>query len=99
LLEVINSWGTCPAVGFCRGDAVGPSNGPPDGLVNANDLLAVINNWTANCAGGSGALTSVQDCMDMATYELELEPHSPEWTEVVNKCVAGLCEAQIISCY
>jgi hypothetical protein len=97
LLAVINNWGDS---GFA--DIATTGQGVTcggDGIINMSDLLAVINTW-GSCSGGGGAgsLTSVQDCMDMATYELELEPHSPEWTEVVNKCVAGLCEAQIINC-
>jgi hypothetical protein len=60
----------------------------------------IISNWNnPECGAESydaGSLQSVEDCMNMAT-EVYTE-FSPEWYELVNKCIAGLCEAHIIDC-
>jgi hypothetical protein len=80
----------------------GPCESNTDNEVNVSELLLVLEDWDKNCiTGGSanaGSITSIQDCMDAATNEAELEPHSEEWNNWVNKCVEGLCEAQIIVC-
>ena len=34
--------------------------------------------------------------MDMASQRAEA--YSPEWNDIVNKCVNGLCAAHIINC-
>ena len=95
LLAVINQWGSCPTP--CSADVNAQPCG--DGTVNVNDLLAVINAWGA-CPGFAAdesiIPTSVQDCMDMCS--LEYEPFSSGWQDCVDKCVLGLCEAQIIDC-
>jgi hypothetical protein len=97
LLLIINNWGPCQSVAmFCPGDIVVNSYNQ----IDLDDLLAVINAWSGYCVGESynaGSLSSVEDCMDAATAE-ELEPYSPEWDEFVNKCVEGLCAAEIIDC-
>jgi hypothetical protein len=101
---VINHWGPCP-VGptYCQGDVFDDPTHPR--VVNIDDLVqGVINHWTTpsnpTCFGttySAGSITSVLDCMNAAT-NADLEPYSPEWTDVVNKCVAGLCAAHIIEC-
>ena len=67
--------------------------------LNLNNLLMVINAWDS-CPGFTSdesiIPTSVQDCMDMCS--LEYEPFSSGWQDCVDKCVLGLCEAQIIDC-
>lgn len=97
LLVVVNGWGACPpAASFCPGDLVVNSFHQ----VDMDDLLLVINNWSHDCNNpmyDAGSLSSVEDCMGAATNE-ELEPYSTEWDDFVDKCVAGLCEAEIIDC-
>jgi hypothetical protein len=101
LVEVITHWGNCPAApADCPADIV--SNW---GVVDIDDLLTVITHWstptspciTATSSYDSGSLNSVEDCMDAATAA-DLEPYSEEWNQWVEKCVNGLCAADIIEC-
>jgi hypothetical protein len=94
LLLVINWWGVCVSdPDPCPGDA------NFDWLINIDDMLLVINHWGQSCPTGQlqdvGSLQSVQDCMDAAT-EAELVPHSEEWNNFTEKCIAGLCAAGIL---
>ena len=101
LLVVINGWGTCPSSpALCPGDLA--PYGCGNNTVNVNDLLVVIDDWGCNALsnenpGATGGMpTSVQDCMEDCS--LEYEAYTAEWQDCVNKCVQGLCEAQIIDC-
>ena len=95
MLAVINNWGQTGVLAD-----LGPSCGG-DGEVNVQDLLAVINGWGAcDCFQGvadeASFPTSIQDCMDFASQEHQ--PYSASWNDFLDKCVAGLCEAQLIDC-
>jgi hypothetical protein len=97
LLMVINRWGPCPADGPCLGNI---DNGVPN-TVNIDDLLAVINAWGQTCpgyqGGGAGSMPqSIQDCSDMCD---EGNPGDPDaWAICFQRCVNGLCQAQLIQC-
>jgi hypothetical protein len=100
LLSVVGLWGPCPpSPATCEADILPHACG--GGTVDIDDLLAVIGGWGLDCPTGDfedvGSLSSVQDCMEAAT-QAEFEPFSAEWDDFVNKCVDGLCQAQIIVC-
>ena len=57
-----------------------------DDTVDVNDLLAIINNW-GPCPKPETLDQDVQDCMDYATNELELEPYTRDWLAAVDECV------------
>jgi len=92
LLAVINGWGMAGAADFA------PACGG-DGVVNVDDLLAVINAW-GSCdplvPGENDMPTSVSDCVNFCS---SAHPGDQEaYTNCVNKCVSGLCEAGLIDC-
>lgn len=47
VLTINNSGTPCGGGSSCTGDVTGVGGGAPDGVVDVNDLLAVINNWGA----------------------------------------------------
>ena len=99
LLAVINGWGPCGV--SCPADIAGSAPCGPNGVVDVDDLVVILNSWGVdNCNTMStqdvGSLSSVQDCMDRAS--LTFTPHSPQWNNAVNRCVDGLCRANIIEC-
>ncbi|MCI0631575.1 MAG: hypothetical protein L0Y44_13070, partial [Phycisphaerales bacterium] len=90
LLYVIVSWST---VGGVADIAPAPCG---DGVVGVQDLLAAISGW-GECGGIAGGMPqSVQDCMDMCSAEWPTG--SQTWGDCVDKCVEGLCAAEIIDC-
>jgi hypothetical protein len=99
LIAVILDWGSCPSPpAACPVDIVPLPCG--NDAADVDDLIAVILNWGMNCATGEyddvGSMDSVEDCMDKASESFT--PYSPEWLEMVQRCVQALCEAQIIDC-
>jgi hypothetical protein len=94
LLDVINNWGLSGAA-----DVAPACSG--DGSVNIDDLLVVINNWgctSPGYQGGSPATipSSIEDCMDLADANCLGDPDC--WAASCQRCIAGLCQAELIDC-
>src|SRR5882672_9702891 len=87
LLAVILHWGN-PNGGFADVTCAG--------LINIDDLLAVILNWgvcTGYTGGDPGQISTIQDCIDAASAEYDIDTHYQDWSNFLQKCIQGLCEA------
>jgi hypothetical protein len=74
-----------------------PSGG--NGVVDVDDLLAVINDWGVcpTCTGDAESMPqSVQDCMDRC--DDRYPGAGAAWADCVDLCVQSLCEREIIEC-
>jgi hypothetical protein len=98
LLAVINHWGECPDLPSACPEDLAPLNCGSHN-VNIDDLLAVINDW-GPCPGFTGESApmpqSVADCMDLSDINCPGDPDC--WAATFQRCLAGLCQAQLIEC-